>query len=91
MTFPTEAEARAFLGRMGMDEPHIVVIPTTHGYWTYTGKAIADEEPKICSICGESFREYGNRAWPINDGTCCNFCDDKVVTPARIRLREAEA
>jgi len=41
---------------------------------------------KICSICNKPFTEWGNRAWPVNDGTCCNACDVKYVTPARIQL-----
>lgn len=38
-----------------------------------------------CSICGKIiFGGYGNNAYPINDGICCNECDVKEVIPARI-------
>lgn len=39
-----------------------------------------------CSICGdEMYDEYGNNAEPINDGLCCDYCNDNVVIPERIR------
>ncbi len=37
-----------------------------------------------CSICGEYFDGWGNNAWPINDGVCCDFCNMVEVLPARI-------
>ena len=37
-----------------------------------------------CSICGEYFDGWGNNAWPINDGVCCDFCNMIEVLPARI-------
>jgi hypothetical protein len=43
--------------------------------------------PFTCSICQNDFTdEWGNNAWPVNDGRCCYECDLKVVLPARIRL-----
>jgi len=30
--------------------------------------------------------QYGNNAYPVNDGKCCDECDWLVVIPARIRL-----
>jgi hypothetical protein len=47
-----------------------------------------------CSICLRRFTEFGNNAWPINNGRCCNVCNDNVVIPAGIRLqrqKQAEA
>jgi len=51
-------------------------------------------EPLICSICqlplsldncrNEFNTTFGNNAQPINDGRCCDHCDDHVVIPARI-------
>ena len=33
-----------------------------------------------CSICGLPLdSEYGNNAQPINDGICCNKCNEIVV------------
>ena len=88
MTFPTEAEAREFLARHAQTHPaatDAAVIPTTHGYWTVTGKEESERPAKTCSICGETFREFANNAQPINEGRCCNYCDDTVViaTPDR--------
>ena len=77
MTFPTEAMAREFATNLNVTVP---VMPTTHGYWTFGIR----REPKTCSICGEQFFEFGNNALPVNDGRCCNYCDDHMVTPARI-------
>jgi hypothetical protein len=37
-------------------------------------------KPFVCSICGELILgEWGNNAWPINEGRCCNTCNDKVI------------
>lgn len=41
-------------------------------------------EEKKCSICGKIFTEWGNNAYPINNGTCCDDCNTSVVIPARI-------
>jgi hypothetical protein len=38
-------------------------------------------ENKQCSICFRHFTEFGNSAWPINNGRCCNVCNDNVVIP----------
>ena len=40
-----------------------------------------------CSICGLPLdSEYGNNAQPINDGRCCNDCNEMYVIPARCRI-----
>lgn len=39
-----------------------------------------------CSICHKKLKGAGNNAKPVNDGRCCDRCDNEVVTPARIRL-----
>jgi hypothetical protein len=41
---------------------------------------------QVCSICRLAFVEFGNNAWPINKGRCCNICNDTVVIPARLRM-----
>ena len=50
--------------------------------------------PPICSICQLPYEEFGNNAEPINDGRCCNFCNNTVVVPVRLRrfqvLREEQ-
>ena len=40
---------------------------------------------KICSICFRKFNEFGNNAWPINSGFCCDDCN-KIVVVARINF-----
>ncbi len=39
---------------------------------------------KKCSICHRPYTGFGNNAWPINDGRCCDKCNTLVVIPARI-------
>jgi DNA-directed RNA polymerase subunit RPC12/RpoP len=38
----------------------------------------------ICSICKDTYDGWGNNAYPVNDGRCCDKCNMKVVVPARI-------
>lgn len=35
---------------------------------------------KKCSICGIMYDGYGHNAQPINDGRCCNSCNELVTT-----------
>lgn len=88
MTFPTEAEARAALAEFFTASA--VVVPTTHGYWTFVSPSALKRPANVCSICGQEFREYPNNALPISNGQCCAYCDDRVVTPARIALMGAQ-
>tara|TARA_R110000737_G_scaffold45937_1_gene66020 strand:+ start:48 stop:242 length:195 start_codon:yes stop_codon:yes gene_type:complete len=38
-----------------------------------------------CSICKyNEIGEYGNNAEPINDGECCDWCNNEFVVPRRI-------
>jgi hypothetical protein len=41
--------------------------------------------PMNCSICNDTYKGFGNNAWPINNGRCCAWCDNNVVTPVRIK------
>jgi hypothetical protein len=35
----------------------------------------------VCSICNELIHnEYGNNAWPINEGKCCDVLSLRVVS-----------
>ena len=43
------------------------------------------EEKHTCSICGEKYTGFGNNAYPINNGRCCDQCNDTVVIPERIK------
>jgi hypothetical protein len=47
--------------------------------------------PQTCSICDQQFTGYGNPAWPVNDGRCCDQCNMAHVVPARIALAERRA
>lgn len=39
----------------------------------------------ICSICRHKYSGFGNNAYPINNGRCCDVCNAEVVVPARIK------
>lgn len=52
-----------------------------------------------CSICDERLRPwpgnkdgkyganaYGHNAAPVNNGRCCDVCNDTVVIPTRIKI-----
>jgi hypothetical protein len=41
-------------------------------------------ETGTCSICGRQYVQWGNNAWPINDGRCCHECNMTKVIPERI-------
>ena len=46
---------------------------------------------QACSICGGAIVGFGNDAWPVNDGLCCDRCNERVVLPALLeRIRDAE-
>jgi hypothetical protein len=36
-----------------------------------------------CSICNKEFEGMGNNAAPINNGRCCDECNENMVLPAR--------
>ncbi len=40
----------------------------------------------ICSICNEPKDDKGNNARPLNNGTCCDTCNQILVIPKRISL-----
>ncbi len=37
-----------------------------------------------CSICGNFYQGFGHNAEPINNGRCCEVCNDVKVVPTRI-------
>jgi len=45
---------------------------------------MTSSEGNVCSICQLPFTEFGNNAWPINKGRCCDECNATVVIPARL-------
>ena len=38
-----------------------------------------------CSICEKDFEGFGNNAQPVNDGICCDECNNLVIW-ARINV-----
>lgn len=48
-------------------------------------------EENICSICFIPYEGFGNNAEPVNNGRCCDACNDVIVIPARLqRLNNKE-
>lgn len=49
------------------------------------GEAIKEAyEHHKCVICGKDFDGWGNNAWPVKDGICCDECNQEEVIPARL-------
>ncbi len=38
-----------------------------------------------CSICGKQYKGYGNNALPVNNGRCCDSCNETIVVPRRFQ------
>ena len=39
-----------------------------------------------CSICtNKIYTKYGHNAQPVNNGTCCDMCNQTIVIPTRIK------
>ena len=38
-----------------------------------------------CCICKEQITGYGCNAQPINNGICCDKCDNEIVKPKRLK------
>ena len=50
------------------------------------GAAIKEAyEKHKCVICGHDFEGYGNNAYPVADGVCCDECNKEKVIPARLK------
>ena len=54
-------------------------------------KKTETKKPLLCSICKLPIQPHplsgwadGNNAQPVNDGRCCDDCDEGVVIPLRI-------
>lgn len=43
-----------------------------------------------CSICGGTIKDYAHSAWPINDGRCCDKCNNEIVGPRRVNDAKVE-
>lgn len=44
-------------------------------------------EIKVCSICGREYIGWGNNAQPVNDGRCCDSCNNTYVIPTRLGMK----
>lgn len=42
-------------------------------------KLVDFEKVEVCSICGKVYTGWGNNAYPINNGRCCDKCNDYVI------------
>lgn len=40
---------------------------------------------QYCSICGKEFEGYGNNAYPVNNGRCCDTCNTSIVVLRRMQ------
>ena len=41
-----------------------------------------------CSICtNKIYTKYGHNAQPVNNGTCCDMCNQTIVIPRRMKLQ----
>ena len=38
-----------------------------------------EQQEHVCSVCGQDYIGWGNNAWPINDGRCCDPCNQIVI------------
>lgn len=38
-----------------------------------------------CSICHKEYKGYGNNAYPVNNGRCCDICNATIVVPRRMQ------
>lgn len=47
-----------------------------------------ENEITVCSICKLEFFGFGNNAYPINDGRCCDDCDMYVIAE---RIRDTKS
>ena len=43
------------------------------------------KEEGTCSICFRKYTHWGNNAYPVNRGRCCDECNANIVVPARIQ------
>ena len=54
-------------------------------------KTVKNMRTLTCSICDIEYTGWGNNAWPINEGRCCDDCNGNHVLLARIaRMRKLD-
>ena len=42
-------------------------------------------DKKVCSICHQEYKGWGNNAEPVNSGLWCDSCNYGVVISARLQ------
>ena len=42
-------------------------------------KTVENMRTLTCSICDSEYTGWGNNAWPINEGRCCDGCNGLVL------------
>ena len=42
-------------------------------------KTVENMKTLTCSICDSEYTGWGNNAWPINEGRCCDGCNGLVL------------
>jgi hypothetical protein len=47
-------------------------------------------EIHVCSICGDEYQGFGHNAWPVNDGRCCNDCNNLIIARRISDMRRQE-
>jgi hypothetical protein len=45
---------------------------------------------ETCVLCGWPIDGYGANPAPLADGRCCEWCDQHIVIPLRIRIATRE-
>lgn len=51
---------------------------------TVEWKGFIMDDKRTCSICGKEYEGHGHNASPVNDGRCCDKCNEDVVIPRRL-------
>lgn len=60
--------------------------------WVHTADMMAthvdevEHDTKGCCFCGKPIEGYGNNAEPLKHGSCCDYCNQTLVIPAKIQL-----
>jgi hypothetical protein len=51
---------------------------------------VRKSEVHICSICQTPYTGWGNSAWPVSEGRCCDDCNNTRVISARQKQNESQ-
>jgi hydrogenase maturation factor HypF (carbamoyltransferase family) len=45
---------------------------------------------RICVLCKKDYKEFGNNAYPLAEGQCCDKCNNSKVIPRRLLMSKAK-